>query len=195
MNNLNVLFPSERKDLGKYYLTTMAKKLRDNILPLSTGYAIHDKEALGVFFFIYKSYAAVAGLLRTLEAFLVNRVNMELMRKKMGLQLLFLSVVASVFFITLMAFSSVISGVSVDWIAVLVVSICFIPYTYSIIYRADAYSKYKTAVVIFSFLVYALVIISGIFLSSVIGSNYTVSLALTIVVAEFANFLIMRLTK
>jgi len=192
MNNLNVLFPSERKDLGKYYLTTMAKKLRDNILPLSTGYAIHDKEALGIFFFLYRSYAAVAGLLRVLESFLVNRIHLESLKKHSIVHLLILSVLCAFCFLCLIFISVNIFSIKVNWVSATLLSLCFIPYTYTIVLRADAYSKYMTNSILKNFIVYASVIFGGVWFVSILKINYSVGIVLVVIAAEIASLFVMR---
>lgn len=190
--NLSSLFPSERKDLGKYYLTTLAKKLRDNILPLSTGYAIHDKEALGIFFFIYRSYAAVAGLLRVLESFLVNRIHLESLKKHSFVHLFILALFCAFSFLCLIFISVNIFAIKINWISAALMSLCFIPYTYTIVLRADAYSKYETNSILNNFIVYASVIFGGVWFVSTLNIDYSIGVVLVVIAAEITSLFVMR---
>ena len=189
------IFPERKADLLGYYITSGAKKMRDNILPLVTGYYVHDKEVLGIFFFAYRSYAAVAGLLRTVEAFLVHKENFNFIRKQSGLSILLFSLLGSVGYISLILFSNLFFKIKVEWSSALVFSLCFIPYTYSILARAAAYNQYQTKVIIISFLAYVLVICLGVTAVVKLMSQYALGFSIVILFAETIALLIMRSKK
>lgn len=181
-NNFSVFRP--------YYLNTFLKRLRENIIILIFS-KFTAKDIIGLFSIFVKIASFVFGLSRTLEAFFMNKENINNYRDVFYKKVIYFSVFLQALFLAIgIIYLKIFTG-QYYYLEILIPSFLVYPHIYFLLARSEMLSNYKNKEANISELIYMIVVIIGASLSFYFGSGTIYPILVTFVLATFGLQLFM----
>ena len=182
-----------------YYLNTFLKRLRENVIILLFS-KFTSKDIIGLFSIFIKVASFVFGLSRNLEAFFMNRQNIDLYRRKFYQKILYFAILLQIIFlITGLTYLKLFIN-EYFFIEILILSFLVYPHVYFLLARSELLSKYQNREVNIGEIFYILIVFAGVAicysfnLSSIYGILTTYGLA-TLGLQLFLIFSLTRINR
>jgi hypothetical protein len=156
-------FVGEIPVFRSYYFGISLKKLKDNAVPLAASYFFLDKELAGVFLLNFRGLVFSCSLLRSVEAFLNHRKNIDFMGRLSRLQYLMVPIIGHVIAIAAAIGLSFFSGTQIEFVTIAILGVYIYPFFMNITMRAGFFSKYNPTAVSFALLASITTIFVGVF--------------------------------
>jgi hypothetical protein len=191
INDFTVFLIKNFKDLKKYYIEIVLKRIKDNIIVLIFS-NILSKEVIGLYALLIKVGTFVLSQVRILEAMLMNKENLK-NSSQIDDKIYLIAFLTQCLIITV---GIVYLKLSVDkyYLELLVVySFIAYPYLNVITIRNNLYAIYKNALIINSLVVYNLLILLFSFLTYIYNVNSIYSIIFTILISETISMFYLKI--
>ncbi len=173
-----------------YYLNTFLKRLRENSIILLFS-KFTSKDIIGLFSIFVKIASFVFGLSRSLEAFFMNRNNINEYRAIFYKKILYFSITLQILFL-IIGISYLKIFVNQYFIfEILVPSFLVYPHVYFLLARSEMLSKYQNKEANVSELLYISIVLVSSYVSYILGYNTIYPILTTFVLSTFGLQLYM----
>ncbi|UFS69928.1 hypothetical protein LPW11_18835 [Geomonas sp. RF6] len=136
----------DRAAYTPYYLGIGVKRVRDNLMPLLAGSFFPTKEAAGAFFLAYRGISFTCGQIRVVEGLLNHRKTLGAALSLPLVNSVIVALCCQLLCIAASVALCLVSGSEELYLeTVIVLSLMVWPYVFSVLLRAQAYSKYHLA--------------------------------------------------
>jgi hypothetical protein len=173
-----------------YYLNTFLKRLRENLIILTFS-KFTTKDIIGLFTIFVKIASFVFGLSRTLEAFFMNRDNINKYRDIFYNKVLYFSVFLQFLFLLIgVAYLKIFTG-NYFFLEILIPSLLVYPHVYFLLARSEMLSNYNNKEANFSELIYMGIVFIGAIINYWCNSSSIYPILITFVFATLGLQLFM----
>ncbi|MCH4829056.1 hypothetical protein [Flavobacterium columnare] len=148
------------KNYKSYYLNTALKRLQDQIGILMFSFT-SSKETLGIFSLLIKSLSFIVSLIRPIEAYFINRENLQNDYNKILNKSIFLGVFCQLVFIPFSVLYLYLMTNRLNYIPVVIISFYFLFYITSTLIRAKYFSTYEIKVINLNQIIYICSIVTS----------------------------------
>lgn len=152
-----------------YYLNTFLKRVRENLIVLLFS-KFTSKDIIGLFSIFVKIASFVFGLSRTLEAFFMNRENIDKYRATFYQKILYFAISLQFIFLFVGMVYLKIFVNKYFFIEILILSFLVYPHVFFLLARSEMLSKYRNAEANISEIIYSVIVLIG----SLIGYVYDI---------------------
>jgi hypothetical protein len=136
---------SERQRYLPYYVGVVLKRTKDNLVPFLSVAVLPVKEIAGAFLMAYRGLSFVLGQIRVIEGVVNHRLTLAEIERAKASSLAGVALLAQVLSVALSVIMLVAAGA--EHIPMSVAVLSFVPwfYTFSVIWRAKAHSRFDPA--------------------------------------------------
>lgn len=181
--------------LKNYYIEIFLKRIKDNIVVLIFSNFL-SKETIGIYSLLLKVGTFVLSQARIIEAFFMNRENLEKKSNKIESNIYLLSFFVQVLIIIVGIFYLKLSIDEYKFYLILIYSFIAYPYLNVIILRNKLYSTYKNSLIIYSLLSNIMVVLLLSFLAYSFKIHSIYIIVVTVIIAEAtSSFYLKYLTR
>lgn len=177
-----------------YYLNTFLKRLRENVIILIFS-NFTPKHVFGLFSIFVKIASFIFGLSRTLEAFFMNKENIDKYRELFYTKVLYFSAFLQFLFLVVGVTYMKIFINDYMLIEILIPSFLVYPHVYFLLARSEMLSNYKNREANVSELIYVIVVLIGSLVSFYYGSTTIYPILITYVFSTFGLQLFMIFSR
>lgn len=181
------------KNFRPYYVNTALKRIRENAIVLIFSH-FTSNEVLGLYSIFVKINSFVFGLSRTLEAFFMNRTNIEEHKKAFYDKVFYFAFVLQIIYLIT---GLVYLKIFVDnyyFIELLLLSLMVYPYVFFLLARSEMLSNYRNLEANFSEILYIIVVLIGCLISFSFYKNSIYALLSTFILANLGLQIFMIVT-
>jgi hypothetical protein len=145
-----------------YYLNTFLKRFRENIIVLIYS-KFTSNDIIGLFSIFVKITSFVFGLSRTIEAFFMNRLNIEKFKDRFYQKIIYFAISLQIIFLIVGIIYLKFFVNKYYFFEILIQSFLVYPHVFFLLARSEMYSKYSNNEANISEIIYVvIVLISGV---------------------------------
>lgn len=177
-----------------YYLNTFLKRIRDNVIILTFSRFISN-DVIGLFSIFLKITSFIFSLSRNLEAFFMNRDNINNYRKEFYGKIIYFEITLQVVFLIVGNFYLKFFIDKYYFFEIFILSFLVYPHVFFLLARSEMLSNYKNREVNFGETIYIFIIIIGALISYFLNfiSIYGILTTYFLAILSLQSYLIFTL--
>jgi hypothetical protein len=181
-NNFSIFKP--------YYLNTFLKRIRENIIVLIFS-KFTSNDIIGLFSIFVKITSFVFGLSRTMEAFFMNRLNIEKYKDRFYQKIIYFAISLQIIFLIVGIIYLKFFVNKYYFFEILIQSFLVYPHVFFLLARSEMYSKYSNSEANISEIIYVGIVLIGGVISYSFHLISIYSILITFILSTFGLQLYM----